>query len=125
MSPSFNANRVEIPPLFIQVFVENAVWHGLSPLTGAGKLEIMFEDHGDLMKVIVRDNGIGRKSAMERNPRSGESKGSQITMDKLAMLNETIYRGQARIEVIDLVDQNGTSNGTEIHLWLPRVAIDN
>ena len=119
VAPTLNANHIEIPPLFIQVFVENAVWHGLSPLAGGGKLEIVFEDHGDLMKVIVRDNGIGRKSAMERNPRSGESKGSQITMDKLATLNDTIYKGKASIKMVDLYDAHGNAAGTEVQIWLP------
>ena len=119
VDPAINVDRVEIPPLFIQVFVENAVWHGLSPLPGQGKLQLVFDVHGELMKVIIRDNGIGRKMAMDRNPRHGESRGSQITMDKLVMLNDTIYQGRARIAILDLVDQVGVAIGTEVQFVFP------
>ena len=116
---ALNPDRVEIPPLLLQIFVENAVWHGLSALEENGRLELVFERHHDLMKIMVRDNGIGRSAAMARNPRHGESRGSQIIVDKLSMLNETVYRGKATMTIIDLYDDEGKPSGTEVQFWVP------
>jgi len=109
----------QIPPLLIQTFVENAIWHGLSPLPGQGVLELSFEKQGNMLAITVRDNGIGRKAAHVRNPRKGQSKGSQITLDKLSILNETLYHQQASIRLRDLYDDEGRSSGTEVIFSIP------
>ena len=114
-----NPEVVEIPPLMLQTFVENAIWHGLSPVTEGGRLEIVFSKNGHFLNIIIRDNGIGRAAAQKRNPRAGISKGSILTTQKLAVLNKTLYEGQALLHIRDRFHDDGTAAGTEVIIELP------
>ncbi len=61
------ADSIQIPPMLIQPFVENAIKHGLSNING--KLVISFKDCGETLSVIISDNGKGivEKSAEDRS----------------------------------------------------------
>ncbi len=48
-----------VPKLLIQPLVENALFHGLQPKDGPGKLEIKVSDKGDLIVIEVVDDGVG------------------------------------------------------------------
>lgn len=114
-----NPERVELPPLFLQTFVENAIWHGLSPMDGGGILELSFQREGSFLHAVVRDNGIGRAAARIRNPRVGVSKGLRLTLDKLKVLNNTLYGQRATVKVLDLTNEDGFASGTEVHFKVP------
>lgn len=119
VDPALDPKRVELPALMLQIFVENAVWHGLSSLERPGQLLLSFSKEEHFLLVLLKDNGIGRKAAAERNPRRGTSRGSQLVSDRLAMLNETVYQNQASIKIVDLYDAEQQPAGTEVHLRLP------
>jgi sensor histidine kinase YesM len=53
-----------IPPMLIQPILENAIFHGLSPLEDQGQILLKITLHTKTMKIIVKDNGVGRKEAM-------------------------------------------------------------
>lgn len=53
-----------IPPMLIQPILENAIFHGLSPLEDQGQILLKITLHTKTMKIIVEDNGVGRKEAM-------------------------------------------------------------
>lgn len=55
---------IQLPPLLIQPFVENALLHGLLHKAGLKKLLIRFELNAALT-CTIEDNGIGRQRAME------------------------------------------------------------
>ena len=50
-----------VPPMLIQPYIENAVWHGLRYKETKGLLQVMIRQEYDSLSVIVEDNGIGRK----------------------------------------------------------------
>ncbi len=61
-----DAEEIEIPPMLLQPFVENAVIHGISHLQDRkGKIEIKFEVQGEKLQCIIMDNGVGKKKAEE------------------------------------------------------------
>nr|WP_296484224.1 sensor histidine kinase [uncultured Acetatifactor sp.] len=68
----------------LQPVVENAILHGIAPMTGNGTLKISVGRQGEILYVKVEDNGIGmdsiRKSELEeyisRPENSREDKGS-------------------------------------------------
>lgn len=52
------ADRIELPPLFLQPLVENAVKHGISPSDRGGELWITCEREEELLRLRVRNTGV-------------------------------------------------------------------
>ncbi len=110
----------QIPPMIIQPFIENAIWHGLMPRTEAGgKIRVSFQKQLSGLYVMVQDNGIGREKAKENNRKRSLKEGSvglQITKDRLRSLTLRTKR-QNEFEIEDLIDENGLSIGTLVTLY--------
>ena len=124
------ANRVDadaifIPPLLLQPFCENAIWHGLKPLADheqidhePGRLDIILSMEGKVLNCSITDNGIGRKKAAEIRSKSAEEKkslGLKITAERLALLNQE-KNAFTSYEIEDLEDEKGNANGTKVNL---------
>lgn len=63
LEDSLSAENLFIPPMIIQPYIENAILHGITPLSDRkGLLTIKFSKEGSVLKCIIDDNGIGRKS---------------------------------------------------------------
>lgn len=104
-SDDIDPGNTLIPPLILQPFVENAIWHGFSNKEGPGKITILLQKDGNMLKCTVEDNGIGRvKSGILQNP-SAEKKslGMKITRSRIEIINK-IKRTKAGIELIDLAE---------------------
>lgn len=112
---------IEIPPMIIQPFVENAILHGLKHKEGKGELNINFSLIENVLVCTVRDNGIGRKTALElKNKSSAEHKSSaiQITNERLKRLSEE-FKADAGVEITDIFDETGKAAGTKIEIRIP------
>ncbi len=108
---------LEIQPLIIQPFVENAIIHGLynSYSKGILRISIRKQNPGTLL-VIIEDNGIGREAARklrEKNFPSHTSVGISITEERLRIMSKDLP-----IHIEDLVDKNGVAAGTRVTLSL-------
>jgi hypothetical protein len=114
----FDTGNVFVPPLLLQPFAENAIWHGLMHKEGKGFLEIELGIDGKLLSCSITDNGIGRKRSAELKSKSAQkqkSMGLQITAERLALLNRNNdSRTFFRIE--DVVDTHGMPAGTRVNL---------
>ncbi|MEN8223934.1 MAG: two-component regulator propeller domain-containing protein [Bacteroidota bacterium] len=109
---------MEIPPMIIQPFIENAIIHGLihSPDPGHIKLNLKLQDQ--YIYCIIEDNGVGRKKAQEIREASGikrKSRGMLITQERLEILNKQNHEKFA-VKVIDLHDKAGKPNGTKVEI---------
>src|SRR6187401_3181418 len=81
---------IYIPPMLLQPFCENAIWHGLMHKEGQGKLDIVMSMEKDQLKCVITDNGIGKAKAAELKSRSGEKEksfGLKITTERLSLFN--------------------------------------
>lgn len=112
---------IELPPMLIQPFVENAVLHGITHLQDRkGMIDIHFEVQGETLSCRIRDNGVGReKSAMLRKERAPghQSSALQITRERLeAMCAGKSYKP---MEILDIYNESGEIAGTEVVLRLP------
>jgi LytS/YehU family sensor histidine kinase len=124
-----DAEVIKVPPLIIQPYAENAIWHGLmhlpdrsrrTPLEQAGKqdignLEIEITEEGNFLQIKISDDGIGRKKAAELKSKSAathKSMGLKITEDRIAMMSREKNKGVVIIN--DLVHADGTAAGTEV-----------
>jgi LytS/YehU family sensor histidine kinase len=113
VTPDINQDFIEIPPMLIQPYIENAIWHGLRYREEKGMLKVVFQKHVDNgLEVIIEDNGIGRKKSMELktiNQKDKISTGLKNTESRLKIINE-LYRTRMQVEIEDLdkIEMTGT-----------------
>ncbi len=117
VAPDVDGDFLTIPPLVLQPFLENALWHGLRQKEGEKILELEVTVNSDeALQLIIRDNGIGRKAAQlekQRNPTKQKSFGLDITRKRLQHFARK-HGNSADFIVKDLVDDDGESTGTEV-----------
>jgi LytS/YehU family sensor histidine kinase len=112
-----DTNAIAMPPLLIQPFVENAIWHGLKHKTdGVPMLYIRVLGQEKTLRIEVEDNGIGRKKSAEIKQQSALSHtphGLNVTAERIALFNEA-YTTNAHIEIQDLQNREGVALGTKV-----------
>lgn len=111
----------QIPPMILQPYVENAIWHGIfHKKEGVGKLTLSFSLEEDRMKCVIEDNGIGRKKAKEFNSSKKEhrSVGMLITQERLKHLQSDSDL-DVHTKILDIVNENGEVCGTKVEVCLP------
>ncbi|MCB0542838.1 MAG: hypothetical protein KDC70_04955, partial [Saprospiraceae bacterium] len=121
---NIDPDEIEIPPMLLQPFVENAVVHGIVSLPYEGLIEVTFQfeqvAETGLLCCTVRDNGVGREKAaalqQERKP-GHASVAVEVTRERLAALKNGM--GYRELEYRDLKDAEGKIGGTEVTIRLP------
>lgn len=109
VDPGIDPDATMIPPLLLQPFVENSIWHGFAEKEGAGHIEIDVALENMLLRFSVTDDGVGRKHKAQTGKKSF---GVKITADRLALLNGAHYTN-AGVSLTDL------EKGTRVELSLP------
>ncbi len=113
---SIDKENTVVPPLILQPFVENSIWHGISPKPGNGKINIEIRKEGDMIICIVEDNGVGRRKTEQISTgiKHGEKKsiGMKITRSRIDILNR-IKKSKAAVELFDLPE------GLRVEVKLP------
>jgi len=116
-----DTTMLKVPPLIIQPYAENAIWHGLMHKKEKGHLEIELYNEEEIFFCKITDDGIGRKKATELKSKSAsthKSMGMRITSDRIAMLQQQKQNGTS-ISITDLVLSNGNPGGTEVLIKIP------
>ena len=103
---------LHIPKMIIQIYAENAIKHGLKYKEKDGLLKIDVSQEDSILRIVIEDNGIGRKKAAELNTRS-TGKGMKI-MKTIGELYYKLYKSQIRQTIDDLYDENGNPSGTRV-----------
>jgi len=124
-----DAEEIELPPMLLQPFVENAVIHGISHLQNKrGKLVIAFfikkEKNLNLLQCEIRDNGVGRERAAQlrqSNQPGHQSVAMGVTRERLeAMKNGASYTA---LGIQDLTNNQGEVLGTQVLVKMPFIAV--
>lgn len=114
--------QVQLPPMIIQPYVENAIWHGLMPLDGRRKGELMIEifEKDKQVHIIVQDNGIGRQASMKIKKTPGyKSIAMELTKERVEVLKSIPGYELASIQIEDLRDDLGAAEGTRVTIVIP------
>lgn len=114
-------SAIYIPSLLLQPFAENAVKHGLMHKNGMKQLSISFEKLNTGIKVLIEDNGIGRKQSMlinQRNKSKPKSFATKAIAERIQLFNR-LYKNKIEYTVIDKVDDAKHATGTLIVLVIP------
>lgn len=119
---------IKVPPLIIQPYAENAIWHGLMHLPDGGhgkkekgNLEIELFLKEEILFCKITDDGIGRKKAAELKSKSAltyKSMGMKITADRIAILQQQ-EQTNSFVSVTDVVLADGQPAGTEVLIKVP------
>lgn len=121
VDPSVNVDVFQIPPMLLQPYIENAVWHGLRYKTEKGHLTISIHSkNASEICIIVTDDGIGRarsKALKTNNQKKQNSKGMNNIKKRVKILNE-MYKDKVDVTVEDFQDINDV--GTKVVVTLKK-----
>jgi LytS/YehU family sensor histidine kinase len=109
-----------VPPMIIQPFVENSIWHGLNNKTSQGNLTINIKCNGEFLIYIVEDNGVQNQSsniAAELNVNKKASMGMSLTQERIDILNKSQKAG-AGFHMMDLFDNQNNYSGKRVELQI-------
>ena len=118
IGPSVDTDGLRVPPLILQPFCENAIWHGLMHQDQPGRLDIEFNMDQDVLHCTITDNGVGRSRAAQLepgNPDKIQSIGLQLTRERLTLFNED-PAVHTSFEIMDLTDRHEKVCGTRVEL---------
>lgn len=106
-----------IPPMLLQPYAENAVIHGLSPMSKGGNLDIRVNSVSqEYYEVIIEDNGIGLE-ASKKNKRTGhQSLALGMNAERLSLFQQAT---NCRFE-IKIQERSGGQSGTQVTITLPK-----
>jgi tetratricopeptide (TPR) repeat protein len=111
-------NREEwlVPPMLIQPFLENAIWHGLRYKKEKGSLDLSFVKKENFIEVLIIDNGIGRSKSIAGktiNQKKMKSTGINNAKNRLEII-KSVFRKNIEVSIDDLNSQ--TKEGTVVSL---------
>ncbi|SOD90561.1 tetratricopeptide repeat protein [Spirosoma fluviale] len=117
-----DAEFVEIPPLLIQPYVENAIWHGLMHKENGGTVWIrVAQAPSDQLQVTITDDGVGRSQAARLASKSADKRksfGMKMTSERLDLINQ-VYQTDTTVVIEDLMDAHHQPSGTRVVLHIP------
>ena len=109
--------KIAVPNMVIQPFVENAIKHGIRyKKNGHGFVKVDFYRDRDLLCCTVEDNGIGRKRAEQIRKELGIahiSRGMSITSKRIESLNALTGR-KISVVIQDLKNKDDEAIGTKV-----------
>ena len=105
-------NNTLVPPLILQPFIENSIWHGIAPKNGDGHIDIKIEKEGDMLKYVVDDNGVGQSKKNVRGKKSNGSFGIKITKSRIDILSH-IKNKKGSVNLMDKPE------GVRVEITLP------
>ena len=110
---------IQVPPLIIQPYVENAIWHGLMHSPYEGRLEVRLRLEDEDLLVEVDDNGIGRAAAASIRSKTAtkeKSMGMDITGNRLRLSTDG---RSGKVEIVDFTLEKDQRTGTLVRITMP------
>lgn len=121
VAPELKTNRIKVPSLLLQPFLENAIWHGLSPKKTDMALAVQVDGDDSFVSICIEDNGIGRTKANEiraRRSYKGPSAGIYLSTERLQHFGQH-FRHEGSIVYEDKWGTDGEALGTVVRIKVP------
>lgn len=113
------ADEILLPPMIIQPFIENAIWHGAMPGRHL-EIKVDFKYSPAVLICEINDNGIGIDQSLKNKPATlaHNSVGILNVKNRIKLLNEK-YGIESDLLIIDKMKTSLQENGTLVQLRLP------
>lgn len=124
IDPALDKDLVFLPPMLVQPYVENAVWHGLRYKENSGLLKVAFCKIDEKLVITVEDNGIGRKRSEElktANQKARISTGLKNMANRIDLINQLHHTGM-QVKVSD--PEDAAQSGTIVCIEIPLSKIE-
>jgi len=116
-----NVSEFQIPPMLLQPYIENAVWHGLRYKKMKGHLKIVISQYNvNEISISITDDGIGReksKALKTEHQQKQNSKGMGNIKKRVAILN-AMYKDKVDVVIGDFQEEE--DKGTKVVVRLKR-----
>jgi two-component sensor histidine kinase len=117
-----NEDEILLPPMLIQPFIENSIWHGLDGEDKSITVAIHFKKQDDKLVCIIDDNGIGIKQSLEMKKMVNGNHSSVAVFNikqRINLLNEK-YDLRSSVTIEDKMSCTAfPEKGTRVILNLP------
>ena len=119
---NLDLTKIKVPPLVLQPFLENALWHGLSSKKGDKKIILsVYKPSNDFIQIDIEDNGIGRTASAKIKSEkviNRKSIGIDLTKERLKNFIKD-FQNSFSLVFHDLVDEHKNPEGTKVALKIP------
>ena len=122
-------DRVIVPGMLLQPFVENSIIHGILPdETKKGIITITIKLIKNQLEVCIDDNGIGIDFSLSKKQGitgDHKSQGMEITSKRISLIRKMWKKDYELIGPFQVTDENGLINGTRVLIKIPYENLDN
>ena len=106
---------IEIPPMLLQPFVENAFKHGLKNLSYPGKLILEIKEDKDYIDILIEDNGNGLLNVENQEHKS---RAMEIFRQRKKGIEHRLHK-KINFDIQNLKDLNPEKTGVRVCIKLP------
>lgn len=114
IDPAISPEKIRVPPLLAQPFIENAIEHGFKNITYQGQIDFCCQSEAGIIRCSIVDNGIG--IAHVPNQKEHESRALSIFKQRIEMLGRQL-KTEFSFIINDLKETGKT--GTKVEYTLP------
>jgi len=118
VDPQLDLDKVMVPPMLTQPFLENAIEHGFKNRQGGCVLNVKFSKSGDSLIIEIDDNGDGIGKRMEFKNKNHHSMAIKITKERLEILRKDAKK-RAEFTIKDKKTLDPFDRGTIVRFVLP------
>ena len=113
--------QVEVPSMILQPIVENCVNHGIREMAGEGRIWLNVYQIDDVIRISIRDNGIGMSSETIDKVLSGTYREEELAAGSNGIgMDNVIARLKLFTECENVMSivSDGQDQGTEVIIYL-------
>lgn len=118
---NINPDNVLIPPMILQPFIENSIWHGFHEISHDPKLSLRISKEQDQLCLVLSDNGQPSSQspiAPELSSAKKSSLGLSLTKERVELLSKT-KGGESSVEISDIRNEKSEYQGKKVLIKIP------
>ncbi|MDP3352307.1 MAG: histidine kinase [Flavobacteriaceae bacterium] len=119
IADNINSMTTKVPPLFLQPYVENSIWHGISQIQGDKKIWLNVSETNNHLNFNLVDNGIGINKSIELDKLNLYKNKGTATESAKYRINRVFNRKNVVIECADIT--NDGPYGTRVYISFPKI----
>ncbi len=120
IAENIDSHQIKLPPLVLQPFIENAIWHGLALKKGEKSIQITITKLKRSIQINIEDNGIGReKAAIKKAAKLVEKEATGIELTRQRLEAYTEHLSQPVSILFKNQNEDAIDKGTCVTLEIP------